>query len=478
MQRESLSTMSDAEVVGRLRELLGKERWLTAAVLLHLGEVEARELHLRAACSSMHVYCTRVLGMSDDEAFKRIRAARAVRRYPAVEAAVAEGRLHLSGVVLLAPHLSVDNAEELVAEASGKSKAEIEILLARRAPREDAAERLERVAEQRELVQEPPDHANAFPARVAPLAPERFALQLTISEVTRQKLLRAQALLRHQVPSGDLAEVLDRALDALLDKVERTAFGKTSAPRNARTSRVKRYVPRDVRRAVVARDGERCSFVAEDGRRCEETGFLELDHLVPVAQDGEATVDNVRVLCRAHNQFEAKRILGPEAVEAGRAARETEADLVAGLKGLGVTASDARQAVASSRGPGTIEERMRDALAALHAIYSARRRGSRCSEQRRVRWGRATRLTDVSLGRKVKRAAEEDAAAEAGDGLGHHAAGRAEPVQERQEAVAQPAGGARVGLEERGEPSRASTAWPVGWRRIPAPTGPGSATRS
>jgi hypothetical protein len=208
---------------------------------------------------------------------------------------------------------------------------------------------------------------------------------MTIGEATRQKLVRAQALLRHQVPSGDLAEVLDRALDALLDRVEARKFGKTRAPRKTRQCSEGRYVSNDVRRQVVARDGERCSFVADDGRRCEETGFLELDHVVPVARGGAASVDGVRVLCRAHNHYEAERILGREAVEAGRA-RQMEVDLVAGLKRMGVAASDARQVVAATRGSGTsvaIEERMRAALAALHAIYVARQVGTRCSEPTR-----------------------------------------------------------------------------------------------
>ena len=391
--------MSDAEVVGRLHELLGEERRLTAKVLLHLGEVEERQLFLPAACPSMHVYCTRVLGMSEDQAFKRIRAARAARKYSAIEMAVAEGRLHLSGVVLLAPHLSEDSADELVAEASGKTKAEIEILLARRAPRPNLPERLERMAEQPALVAPEPVQRDSVPrARVAPLSSERFALQLTIGDATQKKLLRAQALLRHQVPSGDLAEVLDRALDALLDKVERTRFGKANAPRTGKPGRSKRYVPYDVRRQVVARDGERCSFVADDGRRCEEIGFLELDHVVPVSRGGEGSVEGVRVLCRSHNQYEAERILGRQAVESGRAAREMKLDMVAGLRRLGVTASDARQAVASSPTTGTIEERMRAALASLHTIYAGRQAGTRCGEP--VRWYRRQAASSLASPRE------------------------------------------------------------------------------
>jgi len=143
--------MSDVELVSRLQYLLREERRLTVAVLAHLGEVEARDIHLRAACSSMYGYCTRVLGMSEDQAFKRIRAARALRRFPVLATAVADGRLHLSGVLLLAAHMTDENAEDLIAEASDKSKAKIEILLARRAPRADVPARIDKVAQQLEL---------------------------------------------------------------------------------------------------------------------------------------------------------------------------------------------------------------------------------------------------------------------------------------------------------------------------------------
>ncbi len=227
------------------------------------------------------------------------------------------------------------------------------------------------------------------PPRVAPLSEEKFALQLTISASTREKLLRAQAHLRHQVPSGDLAEVLDVVLDRFLDKVEARKFGKVKKPRAARKSRGKRYVPNETRRQAVARDGMRCSFVSQDGRRCEETGFLELDHVMPVARGGEAS-DGVRVLCRSHNQYEAERILGRETVDAGRSAKAMDDDLIAGLRRMGVTASDARQAVAASRGPGSAEERMPGALRALRAIYVNRETGTRCREMVRA-FGHASR---------------------------------------------------------------------------------------
>src|SRR5688572_19876867 len=117
--------LSDVELIAGLKALVVQERWLSAAMLEHLGEVDARQLYLPAACSSMRVYCVSVLGMADEVAFKRIRAARAARRFPVVLEAVAGGRLNVSAVVLIAPHLSDENAAELVAEVAGMSREEI-----------------------------------------------------------------------------------------------------------------------------------------------------------------------------------------------------------------------------------------------------------------------------------------------------------------------------------------------------------------
>src|SRR5262245_51349836 len=86
----------------------------TAGVLAHLAEVDARKLYLPKACSSMHMYCIRVLGLSESAAFKRIAAARAARDFPVLFEAIASGRLHLSAVVLLAPHLTEENVVAVI----------------------------------------------------------------------------------------------------------------------------------------------------------------------------------------------------------------------------------------------------------------------------------------------------------------------------------------------------------------------------
>jgi hypothetical protein len=151
-----------------------------------------------------------------------------------------------------------------------------------------------------------------------PLSPGRFALQLTMSAETRDKLRRAEDLLGRAVVPGDLAAVLDRALDALIEKLERRlVLMNGSGPNRLTTSA--RHVPADIRRTVRARDGDRCTYVSDDGTRCEERRALELDHIVPVARGGESSEMNLRLRCRAHNQLEAENLFGAGFMQEKRA---------------------------------------------------------------------------------------------------------------------------------------------------------------
>jgi len=117
--------------------LATRDRQLTALLLAHIAEVEARRLYAEAGYHSMHAYCMGELRMSDDVAGKRIHAAHTARDYPAIFEAVADGRLNVSAVIMLAPRLAPENAEELLSAAAGKTRAQIEQLLADRFPQPD-----------------------------------------------------------------------------------------------------------------------------------------------------------------------------------------------------------------------------------------------------------------------------------------------------------------------------------------------------
>ena len=422
MPGHSLSLLSDQELLRDLAVLVARDRTTTAALLAHLAEVDARRLYLPAAYPSMYLYCVCELGLSEDSALKRIQAARIARQFPVLFDALGEGRLHLSGVCLLAPCLTAENVDELVAAAAHKTKSEIKLLLAQRFPQSEMLALVQPIpASPPEPDEQPapgqvaahapervgaltlaPGQVESVAARqkVAPVAPQRFLVQFTIGQDTHDKLRYAQELLSHQIPSGDLAAVLDRALDLLIPKLERGKFAATCKPHpSPRPTGSARHVPAQVKRAVWERDGGQCTFVSPAGQRCPARSLLEFDHMDPVARGGRATAARMQLRCRAHNQYAAectfgtafmehKRHEAQRAAEArtvaaqARAAREERAsaealdagarataqqraqEVIPFLRRLGFRADEARQAAAQCETipDASLEERVRLAL--------------------------------------------------------------------------------------------------------------------
>ena len=426
MSTYQLSHLSDRTLLCELEALVTRDRVTTAALLAHIAEVDARKLYLPAAYPSMFAYCVGELRMSEDEAYKRIQAARAARRFPAVFEAVAEGRLHLSAVVLLAPHLTEETAGELLAAATHRSKSEIERLLAERFPRPDVLAWVapvpgpssgdpasprpaggSPVAVEEQLVPEPvqaplaPERVGDR-SRVKPLSAQSFEVRFTMSRSAHEKLHYAQELLGHQVPSGDIAQVFERALDVLIPRLEKAKFAATGKPRPCPgRSSDPRHIPADVKRAVWKRDQGRCTFIGDTGRRCPARTRLEFDHLTEVARGGKATVGGIRLRCRAHNQYTAECTFGvgfmhrkrreaqhapghaearAEAAERAQVAADERAraraqaaeqarerDVIPWLRGLGFRADEARRAAAACESipEASLEERVRFALSFL-----------------------------------------------------------------------------------------------------------------
>ena len=324
MDDYSLSHLSDHALELDLAAAVSRDRATTASLLAHLAEFDARRLYLPAAYPSMHAYCVHELHLSEDSAYKRITAARVARQFPTIFEALAEGRLHLAAVGLLSPYLKPENANELLKAAAHKSKSEIEELLAKRFPRSEMMALVTasscqlapgRVAVQAQHAQLAPERVEAMApqSKVAPIAAQRFELRLSIGQGTYDKLQYAQSLLSHQVASGDVARVLERGLDALIQKLEKQKLAATSKPRSKqRPTKSRRHIPARVRRAVWERDGGQCTFVGESGRRCASRTRLELDHVDEVALGGKATVEGIRLRCRAHNQYTAECTFGKE----------------------------------------------------------------------------------------------------------------------------------------------------------------------
>src|SRR5262249_52285938 len=121
-----LTEVSNEQLLSELHGLVRQGRALLARLLAHLGEVEERRLDLESACSSMFDFCVRRLGMSEDEACRRVAAARLARRFPVALERIESGELHLTGLLLLRDYLTDENHEDLLRAAAGKTKAEIQ----------------------------------------------------------------------------------------------------------------------------------------------------------------------------------------------------------------------------------------------------------------------------------------------------------------------------------------------------------------
>jgi 5-methylcytosine-specific restriction endonuclease McrA len=321
----SAAVLTDAELLEHVRRCATTEREATARLIAALAEVDVRRLYLGQGCSSLFTYCTQILHLSEHAAYGRIEAARVARKFPVVLDLLADGSLHLTAVSLLAPHLTVENHPGLFVAAKHKSKRDIEQLVAALRPQPPVPSTVRKLpsptavslptaslspaVDEHEMAkalqrdESPVLVPVVQPKRITevkPLAPQSYKVQFTASQETHDKLRLAQDLLRHTIPSGDVAAVIDRALTLLVEELHRTRSAAVARPRARRTSAVRssnRYIPAAVKREVWSRDGGQCAFVGAAGR-CTERGFLEYHHRVPFADGGAATSENLELRCK------------------------------------------------------------------------------------------------------------------------------------------------------------------------------------
>jgi len=355
MHKYSREHLSDGAALSGLDRLLRAEYPHEAEVLSYVAIVDARQLYRAEGYPSTAEFLMGRWHLCRSSAFRRQRAARAARRFPVLFEAVAEGRLNLTAVDLLAGYFTADKVEELIAAATHKRREDVEQLIADRFPQADVPFRMEAVcttsrqpapvtpgaptipghSDQQEAGSsqvlgntEPPvpleglgrpaalvsSGASHVATVVKPTAPERYALQVTISGKARANLRRAQELLGFQVRANDVAQVLELALEALVEKLEKKKCARTDRPRRVPPPRSQdpHHIPADVKRAVRERDGDQCTFRNAAGERCPESKALEIHHIVEPEHGGKATLHNLALLCRPHNQLEAERAYGFE----------------------------------------------------------------------------------------------------------------------------------------------------------------------
>ncbi|HMJ11154.1 MAG TPA: hypothetical protein VK524_07080 [Polyangiaceae bacterium] len=192
-----------------------------------------------------------------------------------------------------------------------------------------------------------------------PLSASSYRVQFTASSELYAKIEQAKELVSHTVPSADLATLMERAIDALIEKEIRRKRGTGKKRKRRLQKRGSRHVPVEVADAVWERDGGQCTFVDAAGRRCSERRFVTLEHEQPHALNGPSSVENLSLLCAAHNARSARKVFGEEHIEKKRRERaemaQTEAKVCSALCGLGFRKQEVVRVMAEL-GRGQAEE--------------------------------------------------------------------------------------------------------------------------
>src|SRR5229473_2498900 len=310
--RTIVESLSSSDLRSATHKLVRRSHGLDAELLVHLGEIDERKLYLDWTFSSMFAFCVGELRFSEDVACNRIDLARAARRMPVILEALRSGQVHLAGLRVLAPHLTPDNQERVLAEAAGKSKRQVEELVARLWPQPPVPTVVRKLPGR----PNPPSEASpafsfgaAIPvaqpeslpalafaappappprrderAVIAPLSEETFKFQFTGSRACHDKFRQAQDLLRHRIPDGDLATIVEKALDLLIEQVKKERFATErkgsacSAGRTTNTPRTRCTVARSwnerahrstgLQPRTGFRQGECRTYPRRGGTRC------------------------------------------------------------------------------------------------------------------------------------------------------------------------------------------------------------------
>lgn len=305
-----LSKRFDCEIMNYSNEVLLCDLSLLAKTeninlsrfLAYIQEISHRGLHVEKGYSHLSPFLQEVLGLSEDEAMKRIQASRLCRRFPYIYQLIEEGYLNLSVLCRLSRHLTEGNHRRILDEAKGKSVREVERLIVREFPKTSPEDKIRKTA--------------------LPLSIDRYWVQFTTDSEGVALLEKAKALLSRKYPEGKLNDIYKEALSKLIEELEpkRAKRDQTEKEQRKEPSPAARQVTHDERHQITSRyipkhvRGEAwedakacCQYVSALGKRCGETKFLEFDHVFSWADGGSSkTASNIRILCRNHNAWFAK----------------------------------------------------------------------------------------------------------------------------------------------------------------------------
>ena len=330
----ALKSLSDQELVVRLRTLVDKEKSLTIEIVSHLVEVARRGLHLGRGYGSLYEYCTGELGYTDASAWRRARAAQAILRCPEAWERLSEGRVTLCALGRVNKFITPAVLEEIC----GKSRAEVEWIAARYDAKGLSPDRMRPVMMPKpvQVIGTGGDSTSAGGALAAGESDERlrgevrterlefeqkWKIEAVVSTQVKAKLDRCKSLLSGKYPRGvDYDIPLRELAEAFLEHVDPERKQERRKQRDIKKKRPakptlkagrSRHIPASVQEQVWTHDQGRCAYVGPNGKRCNSTFGLQIDHFpIPFARGGPSRAGNLRLLCARHNRYTARQVFG------------------------------------------------------------------------------------------------------------------------------------------------------------------------
>ena len=287
----NLSKLSNQELVANLSQLSGNERETTLSVLYHLIELEDRGIYRELGYSSLFDYCLRALSYSESSSGRRVAAARSLRENAELAQLFLDGKVNLCTIATAAKGLREKKTE--VREIVGKSKREVELLVAPLVPR--IKERI------RPVVLEIPKASLETEIK----REQRYTISFSVTKEVYEQFEEVKNRL-----SGKLGARLS-VENVFKELIHRHLNQKSRTAKNSPRKR-SRYVPSKLKQEVRARDGSQCAYVSPDGVRCSERRFLQFDHIEAFGLGGETDSSNLRLLCSCHNRLHAEQTYGKE----------------------------------------------------------------------------------------------------------------------------------------------------------------------
>ena len=327
--------LSDEALELETKNSVLQEIKLNTKILQLLAEIERRRLYSKSY-PSLYEYCVKTLKLSAASAQLRIDTMRAMKIMPEIESKLLTGDLNLSTVASaqtffrqekkLGHAYSVAEKKELLQKLENKSVRECIKEFVAISPKAVAQEKRReltsniteiKIAVDQELIQKL-DHLKALWSHQNPTMTDLELLQKMADLCLKhadpaQKKVRASKE-KNQPEKCDILKQkesfsLGAAAAELTDSTSEIPAGHVSTDL-PRVSEVDRYVPAQIKRQVWRRDQGRCTYPG-----CSSKHFLEYDHIRPVSLHGTSTIENLRLLCRAHNQVVAIQQLGFEQMD-------------------------------------------------------------------------------------------------------------------------------------------------------------------